>query len=98
MQVDGGLDAVPLREGEGGAGGQVRAVQGHLVGVRARAGQAQRRGGGRGDLVVEADGEEDVGEVVEPVGAGGAHRELDVDLGGDADGDAHGVPGSLCGA
>ena len=71
---------------------RLRAVQGDLGGVRARAGDAQLVGGGHGDLVVEADGEEDVGQVVEAVRAARADRELDVDLGGDADGPiGHGV-------
>src|SRR5690606_3831887 len=100
VQVHVGRAAVALGEGDGGPGGEVGAVQGDLAGVRARArhpGAAGRRGGG--DLVVQADGEEDVGQVVEAVGAGGADRELDVDLGGDADRDAGAhAPDSLLGA
>ncbi len=87
VQVDGRVDAVPLGQGQRGAGGEVGGVQRYLGGVRSRAGDAQRVGGGGGDLVVQADGEEDVGQVVEAVGAGRADGELDVDLGGDADGD-----------
>jgi hypothetical protein len=63
--------------------------------VRALAGDPEFVGRGHGDLVVQTDREEDVGQVVEAVGARGTHRELDVDLGGDADGDAH-LPGSSC--
>lgn len=90
VQVDGGLDAVAFRQRERGPGGEVRTVQGHLVGAGALAGDRQLVGGGDGDLVVQPDGEKDVGQVVEPVGPGTADRELHIDLGGDANGDAHG--------
>src|SRR5690606_34318792 len=75
--------AVPRGERLGRAGGEVGAVERDLGGVGALAGDARAAGRGRrGDLVVETDGQEDVGQVVVAVGAGGADRELDVDLGG----------------
>lgn len=82
--MDGGVDAVPAGEFQGGAGREVRAVEGHLGDVRARAGDAQFVRRGDRHLVVQADREEDVGQVVEAVGACAADRELDVDLGRDA--------------
>lgn len=95
MDVHGGATAVPLGQRYGRPRRQVRTVQGDLGRVRARAGDPEFVGGGHGDLVVEAHREKDVGQVMETVGAGCPHRELDVDLRGDADGDTH-LPGSLC--
>ena len=83
---------LPMKEGRASDLTRVQAVAPtilELAGAGALAGDGQFVGGGGGDLVVQPDGEEDVGQVVEPVGPGTADRELHIDLGGNANGDAH---------
>ncbi len=93
VQVDVGRgEAVVGGEQSGGAGGEVAVVQRHGVGVRPGAAEGDARtgfAGRRGHLVAEGDREEDVGQVVEAVGAQSADPELDVDLGGHAYRDGH---------
>ncbi len=80
LDVDVRAHAVGVGQGPGSAPGQVGVVGGELVGALAGQAQPHLRRGGHRHRVVEAHGVEDGHQLVEAVLAGGADRELQVDL------------------